>query len=331
MSLKFPLLMSAGIMQVSAVQTITSVVTANVDTTTTDLTRTHTGGNVTYSGIETRISTLNTLSSSYTPLAVSVAATTRRAGAANNNTTIWNHNNLAEGNTGVRTVAGAYSNSMETVFSNNNLRSGTENLFVNASGNPSDSLNNVERMDFVFASGFAPIVDFAFSIFERGLGGTTNGANGGFRVAAITSVSGTGAHTYAPNIVTIGAGTYSNGTAGIGFSSRYDVYTGTVGSDLNNRTNDNIGPQGIAGVLINLNEFNTTSQIFGYSILPSDVTATAAQIADWTNTTFFPRNSGTSNDVDLVAAGSQVLQRVPEPSSLFLSLLGLLAIFKRRR
>lgn len=315
-----------------AVQTITSAVTSVVDVTAINTTRTFAGGNVTYSGEETRIDTITTASSTYVPIAVTATATTRRSGAANNNTTLWNHNNLGAGGTGARTVQGAYSNSMETVFSNNNLRSGTENLFVNSSTNVNDSLNNVERMDFVFATGFTPSADLAFSVFERGLGSTGNGANGGFRIAAITGVDNTtGLHTYAPTIVVVAAGSYGNGGAGIGYVSRYDVYTGTVGNDLNTRFNDNIGPQGLAGVLVGLNEFGTSSQIFGYSILPSDVTASAANIRNWTNTTFFPTNSGTINDVDLVAAGAQIFQVVPEPSACALLGLGGLALLRRKR
>lgn len=332
MKFSIALFSTLGAAQLLAVQTVTSVATSLVDVTAINTTRTFAGGNATYSGVETRIDTLTTASSTYVPIPIAAAATTRRSGAANNNTTIWNHNNLGAGGTGARTVEGAYSSSMETVFSNNNLRSGTENLFVNSSANVNDSLNNVERMDFVFASAFNPTADLAFSVFERGLGGTAGGANGGFRIAAITGVdTATGLHTYAPTIVVIAAGSYSNGGAGIGLASRYDVYTGTVGNDLNTRFNDNIGPQGLAGVLVGLNEFGTTSQIFGYSILPSDVTASAANIRDWTNTTYFSTNSGTVNDVDLVASGAQIYQVVPEPSALALLGFGGLALLKRKR
>lgn len=331
---KIALLTAIGTVPILAVQTITSVVTTDVDTTISDLTRTVGGVNVTYSGVETRITTLTAAMITYVPLTGSAVATTRRANLGVNNTsTIWNHNNLANAGTGAaRTVAGAYSSSMEAVFSNNNLRSGTENFFVNTSASPGDSLNNVERMDFVFSSGFTPSASLAFTVFERGLGGSTGGANGGFRIAAITTVSGTGLHTYAPTIVVVGSGSYSNGGAGIGLSRRYDVYTGPVGSDLNTRFNDNIGPQGLAGVLVGLDEFGTNSTIFGYSILPSDVTTTdAANISDWTNSTFFPTNSGTSNDVDLVASGAQILQVIPEPSSMLLAGLGFLVLARRRR
>jgi len=330
---KIALLTAIGTVPILAVQTITSVVTTDVDTTTSDLTRTITGGNVTYSGVETRITTLTAAMITYVPLTVSAVATTRRANLGVNNTsTIWNHNNLADGETGARTVAGAYSSSMETVFSNNNLRSGTENLFVNTSASPGDSLNNVERMDFVFSSGFTPSASLAFTVFERGRGGSGNGNNGGFRIAAITTVSGTGFHTYAPTIVVVPFNSYDNGGAGIGLSRRYDVYTGPVGFDLNTRFNDNIGPQGLAGVLVGLNEFGTNSTIFGYSILPSDVTTNnAANLSNWNNPAFFPTNSGTSNDVDLVASGAQILQVIPEPSSMLLAGLGFLVLARRRR
>ncbi len=186
-------------------------------------------------------------------------------------------------------------------------------------------------MDFIFANGFAATADNAFTIFERGRGGTTRGANGGFKVAAIIGEDAGGLHTYAPTIITVGTDSYSNGGAGVGLASRYDVYRGPVGSDLDTLFNDNLAPQGIAGVLISLEQFGTSSDILGYSILPMDVTGNSTQISDWTDTTFFSRTSNFTNDVDLVASGALVVTLIPEPSALGLSLLSCLVFFRRQR
>ncbi len=70
--------------------------------------------------------------------------------------------------------------------------------------------------------------------------------------------------------------------------------------------NINIGPQGISGVLITSTELVSAGTfVYGYAVFGADVTAaTAAEIYDWDDDTYYPQDSDFSNDMDLVSTGA---------------------------
>jgi hypothetical protein len=226
---------------------------------------------------------------------------------------------------------------MDALFTSRNIMSGTENLFVNKSSAATDAVNSVERMDFVFTNGLKAISTQGFAVFERGLGAGGNGSNGGFKVAAITSIDSSGTPTGIGNtVISIGNGSYNNGGAGVGITPvSYDVltYAAPGGPELDRLSNWNLGPQGIAGAFILTTALaNPGDTIYGYVVFGSDVTATGNNLLDVTNTTYYNPLSGSSNDMDMVASGAS-LYTVPEPGSAMclLTAAAVFGLFSRRR
>ncbi len=342
-------------------QSITTLTTSLVDLA--DQTRTGIqsstalgGYSVTYNGSEQRINAMTAASGTYIPALTGVVYVRRNNGSGSpplptpafpntnaNVTTAWNSfvsssNSpaTAPSNGSTRVVNGVYHETMDALFTSKNLYTGTENLFVNTSSVENVS-SNIERMDFVFASGANVAPEQSFAVFERG---GNSGTRGGFKVALITGINQFGVPTsFADKIIEVGDDSY--GTANLTGTFNYDVYrngtgtggaTPTTGLDWGN--NPAIGPQGIAGALIQTTSFASVGTLFyGYTVFGQDVTAAnGAQLLDWNNNTFFPQNSPFSNDMDMVATGAVLL--IPEPSTALLILAGGLGVSlagRRRR
>ncbi len=306
------------------------------------------GFDVTYDGVVQDIDQIVVASGTYAPVAGGVAFARRNAAApvyptSNGNfTTSWNAavsgpSTPVSGPAGARTVHGEYSDTMEELFTSSNLYTGTENLFVNDGGTTVNVVSNIERMDFIFEDGLVVTADQGFSVFERGR--NTTGANGGFKVAMVTAIDANGTPTaFDDTIITVPTNSYGSTSLITPFT--YDVYRNDVlagpvltpGLDwLNNPT---LGPQGIAGALLHTTDFAAVgTPFYGYAVFGLDVAATnGAQLLDWQNATYFPTNSGTGNDMDMVATGASIYHAVPEPSTFALMAFGLGgAWFLRRR
>ncbi|NJM38412.1 MAG: hypothetical protein HC845_11455 [Akkermansiaceae bacterium] len=335
----------------SAVVSVTAVTTTNVNTgnTTTRTGITDVNGlnplTVNYNGIQTQINTLTAGGSTFIPTTSGTVAVRRNTSGTvtfptsnANQTSAWNAV-VSGGATTNHTVSGVYLNTMEGLFASRNINTGTENLFVNTS-DASNVSSNVERMDFIFANGFLASTATAFSVFERGRGsGGAGGANGGFKIAAITGLDAFGVpNAFGATVVSVADDSYNNSGLGIGVTPvNYDVfrYATATGPQLDAYNNANIGPQGVAGALIRTTELVTAgTQIFGYAVFGEDVTATGNNLVNFNNNTFFPNNSGFANDVDLVATGAVVYSlAVPEVSSVWVlgTVFSSLFLLTRRR
>lgn len=231
-------------------------------------------------------------------------------------TTAWNAIISGDANASAHVVSGNYLNTMDALFTSRNLLSGTENLFVNY-GDANNTSSNVERVDYLFGSSFLANSDTAFSVLERGRGVGGNGANGGFKVAAVLSVDSFGVpNAFGNTVIHVTDDSYNNGGVGAGLPTfRYDVFSGT---NLDDIANVDIGPQTIAGVIIRATDLVAPgTPIFGYAVFGEDVSGTGADLVNWDNPTFYPQNSTTANDVDLVASGAVIFRttEVPEAST----------------
>jgi hypothetical protein len=323
--------------------TITAVTTSSVNTgvTTSRNTVVDSASNnytINYDGIELQVLTVTVGGQTYTRWGGGVVIARRNSATEDfsqtnaNQTVAYNAVNSTSG-TGGRThsVSGRYLNTMELLYQSNNLRSGTENLFVNTDPTPGNTVSNVERMDYIFSSFITADDSRGFSVFERGGGGS--GTNGGFRIAAITGFSG-GLPTFDGSaIIAVADGAYSNGGAGIGISSyNYDVFryanAGGPPQELDFINNVNIGPQHVAGAFFRTTQFvSAGTTVYGYAIFGEDETSlTAAQLADIAN---FNTLSPFTNDMDLVASGVG-FYAVPEPSTIaLLGLVGTGVVYRR--
>lgn len=235
---------------------------------------------------------------------------------------------VSGGGTNTQTVRGQYFNTLDALYTSQNLWTGTENLMVNADGNVGNARSDIERVDYIFTALTATAFN-GFLAFDRGTP-SSSGANGAFKAAAITGFDGSGNPIFVGSAVaSVAANSYGNGL--LYTPVRYDViekaYTGPpLGSysiELDKMRNDNIGPQGISGVYVPFSDLvSVGTTVYGYAVFGADVTGVGAQLNDWTNTTFFPTNSPISNDLDYVASGA-MLYAVPEPSTWVMGAAGI--------
>jgi hypothetical protein len=198
-------------------------------------------------------------------------------------------------------IVNQYDESMESVFDNNALNQGTDNLFANQ-GDGNGNNNNIERLDVIFSGGVISTANtkVGFALFERG----DDNAHDPFVIAAITSVDVNGKPLSYGNPVRIKSTDYGNLPSS---STGYYVVRKDAGVESNLRMSYS-GTQNIGGVFISFNDLGITAgvKIYGYSIAGYDfpINATAENLLDYTNSTYFPRNTGagsTQGGIDLIA------------------------------
>lgn len=184
---------------------------------------------------------------------------------------------------------------MQRVMEDGYINRGSDNVFNNDS--TSDlTYNNIERVDFVYKVGVATtgLSMAGFLIAERG-------GNDDFKIAAITGVDAVGNPTSFGPVLSVKATAYGNAimTAST-YVMRKDVADGLL------RPFSLVGAQAIKAVFIRLTDLSVGAlqKIYGYSLMADDVTATtSAQLLAFTNATYFPRNTTTSDGgMDLAAA-----------------------------
>ncbi len=194
-------------------------------------------------------------------------------------------------------IISSYSADMESILRSQTINRGTDNTFANQ-GNAAGNNNNIERIDFVNTSGLAAptdptqINDIGFLILERG-------GNDPIKVAAITSIDGTGKPTGYGPIVSQTSSQWGDS----GSSLQYAVMR-KDSTDADWRPSDS-NTQKITGIYFSFGSLGVTAgqTIYGYSIIPADVTATSGPgLLDWLQ---YPTSSGDTGatGLDLMAGG----------------------------
>lgn len=180
----------------------------------------------------------------------------------------------------------AYENDMEVFFSGNTYNKGSDNIFDNYDVNS----NNIERFDWIVADGFsvADPTKNGIAVFDRG----PLGQHDAFKIAAITSLDEAGNPETYGNIVSVITTDYGDPTPNI----RYQIFKAPYPANLMPGDEIVIGEQPIGGVIIHFSDLGmaASSTIYGYSIFSNDLPgiATPSDLVDYTNTTFFPLNTG---------------------------------------
>ena len=256
-----------------------------------------------------------------------------------------------------------YSNAESLLLSGNILLTVADAFSNVASSTTSALLSNIERLDFVWQSGYLAHPEDVIAVFNV----DTPTSQDDFRIAIFTSIDGSNIPTAYKSIgllinttssLSAGTGdgtdtgtgndygsllsvTYPTSTASTttstvsnwrvqGFSSG-DTISGATSAGTYSSTS-----QGIGGAAIRLSDLGiTTSQmIYGYSIMAPDVTpVVASDLVTWTNSTYYPTNtSTTSGTADITAFTGRFIQPVPEPSTYGAILMGAgLAAYGLRR
>lgn len=230
-------------------------------------------------------------------------------------------------------LSGVHQNDYGTLLLSNNLNAGSDNTFAN-SGTGSQ-VGNIERLDFTWNSPITVTNSFALAVFDRG----ALGLHDSFAIAAILSVDAAGTPTSFGTLLRVAAGW--GGTANPVSDFDYRLFRYNTGDMINSSTaSTETNTQGVGGVVIRPIDLSLTSgtQIYGYSLMAIDVTATnSTELLDWTNSAYYPTttdgNTG-GGGIDLAAVNGIVFVAVPEPSTLGLIAFGVVAsyaLFRQRR
>lgn len=218
-------------------------------------------------------------------------------------------------------LSGVHQNSYGAMLKSNDLFGGSDNTFANTSSS-AETVGNIERLDFTWNSGLTVTNALAFAVFERGV----VGVHDSFAIAAVLSIDAFGNPTAYGNLLKV-AGNWG-ATNAIG-DQDFRLFRYSNGDTINASTrSDQIGRQGIGGLLITAADLGLIvgTQIYGYSLMAADVTATnSTQLLDWTNGTYFPTTTDATSGaggIDLASLNGVAFVVVPEPATL-LPLLGL--------
>lgn len=237
--------------------------------------------------------------------------------------------------------------STESVLNNNNIFSGTDNLFANTYTSGSlnrGNISDVERADFIFNPNQTVNSANALgvTVFERGSlqqGSTSNFSHDSFRIAAITGIDNSNPNDPTPtaygSLVSLNRNTW--GTNGLTDTNNYTVVnrSGNTG-DFTISDDTGVTGQSIGGVVIPLTDLvSTGTRIYGYSLFAADVSS-SANLVDFLS---FPTNTSTADTaggIDLLSANLGVAQ-VPFNFSPSLGLLilgatwGTTSLWRRNR
>ncbi len=276
---------------------ITSVATDNMATGSSTI---YTAGTNTYrwgvfpNNTTISVASFNTAGSNYVPEPTTSGTVTLRrvnnAGTSGNVALEWSQGVLSGSNINLFV---AYEPDMNVYMNNNIYNQGADNFFDNVASNS----NNIERMDYVLGSAFTTATPdkVGIPVFERG----DPGGHDPFVIAVITGVDGTGKPTsYAP-LMRVAASSFGDIPSS---SIPFRIVKGLVGTNL---VEVGSNTQGRGGVFMTLQSLGIAAgtPIYGYSILANDfpMSGTSANLVDWTNTTYFPNNTGFSGGIDMAA------------------------------
>ncbi len=227
-------------------------------------------------------------------------------GTSGNFTLIWAE---ANGTATTFNMFPEYQNEMELFFDGRVYNKGTDNFFDNTSPNS----NNIERLDWIFASGFSNSqpTKVGFAVFERG----NAGGHDPFCIAAITAVDGLGNPTaYSNTIVRVAATSYGDP----GPNVTYRILKAQNPADL---IDAGTGTQNRGGVIISLANLGIAANqtVYGYSLFANDLPggATGIDLLTVTNATFFPTNTAGLGGIDLIAITGVYIENTILPFKLY--------------
>lgn len=245
-------------------------------------------------------------------------------GTANQTTDNPNNTTLIYQVNGSNQDMGDYQANAANVFLDGNLYTGIRNPFGNGAGTATNS--NIERIDFTFTSGYTVQTNDALVFFDVE---NTGNFGDGFRIAAFTAIGtvngiSNAPTTYANTGLLVAPDSFGgpiNNPEG-GSTATYYRSTFTSGDTLSGTASGttSAGTLQLVGILITFADLGISSgtTIYGYSLMAGDVTpATAANLVNWNNATYYPTNTDPAGygNMDFMGFGAQVSRPVPEPAT----------------
>jgi hypothetical protein len=228
---------------------------------------------------------------------------------------------------------GNYRTTLGDVLLGNNILMGGDNLFTSGNDASAPSQGNIERVDFYWSGGLTASSTDGLVVFERGVAGSHDA----FKIAVFTAWDSVNNRpsTFGGSVLTVSATAYGSSnldwdplTGGVQSNiANYRILRFDKGDDLTALKSDaSFNNQGIAGTFISFANLGIASDttIYGYSIMGADVTTTTANLADWTNATYYPTTTpDASGGLDLVSFNGRVARPVPEPATYGAMFIGL--------
>jgi len=261
----------------------------------------------------------------YSQLGDAKVTARRNAVVTTNNTSIIWYRGTGNTNSTTLQFNSAKINTVEEAYASNNLWAGVDNLFINA-GDKSFNNTNIERMDFVFTGGVDVSSSLAFAIFDRG----GKGDHDGFKIAAVTSIDGSGKPTAYGDLLSYNQGTWGKYDFAVNSDAlitRTGNFPGAITKPASLVVQQNMGGTLIPTSL--LADSGTTPTIYGYSLFAYDTSGTGNQLLNWKNASVFPTNTPAAAGYGLDPFASVFV--VPEPGVTSLLLASGVGLLMRRR
>ncbi len=189
-----------------------------------------------------------------------------------------------------------YVATMEDLINSYVINRGTDNVFINGSGN---TTNNIERIDMILET---PLNTSAgYNLDQSGFLLMERGGNDAFKVSAITGLTG-------DNVTGLTATRLvERDFWGNSVNITSVVMQRVVGTDENLKPSQNIGSQSLSGVFIPLSALNLPANaiVYGISMYASDVNLTPAELLTISNYPANTPDSPTTNGpgLDFMAGG----------------------------
>jgi uncharacterized repeat protein (TIGR01451 family) len=177
---------------------------------------------------------------------------------------------------------------------------GADNVFANQ-GDGNGNMNNIERIDYIFSSGF-PYYDLTD---RRGFLVMDRGGNDRFKIAVITAIDTNGLPASFSQPVSVEETSW--GASGITLQTT--VMRGYTEGGGSLTPSARVGAQSLSGVYLSWDEFalTTNDMIYGYSLAANDVTTNNAYWLETTNPAYFPTDTAVGSQyggLDLISGGS---------------------------
>lgn len=266
-----------------------------------------------FQNVTTRLASFVAGGVTYATGTTAQSAYVRRNGVSTTQSSVWYRSGSE--------VLGTHSADYGSLLLGNNVNRGSDNTFSNTTG---DAGGNIERLDFVWNSGFTAQQSFAVAVFDRGVATIHDG----FKVSLITGWDTT---TNRPTSYSTLVAQPGSWVGGVNLAQDPAVPLAFDYSLFRYNNNDNLsasykstetGNQGVGGIVFNLSAFGVApgTTIYGYSLFGYDVTnaGNSANLLDWTNTTYFPTTTDGDTGgggIDLAAINGIAFSVVPEPST----------------
>ncbi len=278
--------------------------------------------NVNYAGNDLAITQITTATGTYNAGPIANSTVINRSASDPDTDIVFQQGTVAPTSTDLF-LQGPQVSGAQQALSGNNLLIGADNV-LNNSGNPNGNNSDIQRIDLLFTSGITASDNSVFAIFDRGV----SGAHDGFKIAAITGMSGGVPTTYGP-LMDITTGSWGN--TNIISSETYSVTrkNDAVASDAFHPSDQT--DQAIGGVVIPTTFLATAgTKIFGYSLFATDVTNSGTALANIAN---FPTSTTETNGgLDLIGTEAVLYTStaVPEPTTAVAGIVGIAGLLGRR-